>query len=368
MMPVPGSPPAEGTGGPPMNDWFDAEKHVERAHELYEAGRWEQAEGMFYMAQQLEPRNAGAFTALAESLLERGQNERAVWCLREAATLDAELPGVQARLAAAYRATGRHERARQLYLRELRIEPGDIDTLLDLGSLLVEMNRFVEAGEKFRRVLEIEPDSADAHFELGDLAERQGQTEAAAVHFDVVLRLDPGYPGARRRLAAIRLHGPVERGAEARELLARELAELREAPREFGPADLEELGRLLLDAGEAPEAVGVLRLLAERKPEEAAARHLLSVALLESGDRAGGVEEARRVLRLDRRFVPAMHNLAMAAVQERQWGRARSWLRRARRVDPGDASLRRLKLALGVHAVVEAANYAVCWLLRRRAR
>ena len=27
-----------------MNDWFEAEKHVERAHELYEAGRWDEAE------------------------------------------------------------------------------------------------------------------------------------------------------------------------------------------------------------------------------------------------------------------------------------------------------------------------------------
>ena len=41
---------------------------------------------------------------------------------------------LQARLAEVYASTGRHERARQLYLRELRRDPGDIDTLLDLGA------------------------------------------------------------------------------------------------------------------------------------------------------------------------------------------------------------------------------------------
>ena len=29
-----------------MNEWFDAEDHVERAHELFEAGRWGEADGI----------------------------------------------------------------------------------------------------------------------------------------------------------------------------------------------------------------------------------------------------------------------------------------------------------------------------------
>jgi tetratricopeptide (TPR) repeat protein len=276
---------------------------------------------------------------------------------------------VQARLAEAYRATGRHERARQLYLRELRVDPGDIDTLLDLGSLLVEMNRCVEAGEKFRRVLEIEPDNADAHFELGDLSERQGQTNRAIVHFDVVLRLDADYHGARRRLASLLLRRAGRGDADAaRALLARERGEFERSPEDYGPGDTEDLGKLLMDSGAAAEAVAVLRALTRLQPDRARPRHLLSVALFESGNRDAGMDEARRVLKIDPRFVPAMHNLAMACVRGRQWRRARYWLDQARTVDPDDASLRRLRLALALHALSEAASWVYCFLVRRRPR
>lgn len=453
-----------------MNDWHDAEQHVERAHEAYEAGRWaeaetelrralalnphhaewlfnlgltlsaagrsadaaeafknsfeagedpqaaimtgvshmragqpersiewferaqklepsspqsfvhrieaytqlaqhDQAELMFYMAQQVDAKSPDAYLALADSLLDRAQFEKAVWCLREAAKLDPDLPGVQGRLADAYAATGRHERARQLYLRELRREPGDLDTLLRLGALLVRMNRYVEAGEKFRRILEIQPDNADAHFELADLAERQGSSADAITQFDVVLRLDPEYRGARRRLARLlqQRARPDDRGA-AESLLRRDLATFRQHTESFEVDELKELGELLLDAGMAGDAVRVVRDLIRRNPDAAGSHHLLSVALLRSGNREEGTAEAREVLRIESRYVPAMHNLAMACIEERQWRRARYWLRQARRVDSEDSSLRRLSLMLRLHAVAEMGGWILRVFLRRRPR
>ncbi len=350
-------------------DAADVQSYVHRIEAFTALGQHDQAEIMFYLAQQVDPRSADAFLAMADSLLERELFEKAVWCLREAAKIDAELPGVQGKLAEVYAATGRYERARQLYLRELRIEPGDIDTLLSLGTLLVEMNRFAEAGEKFRRVLEIEPDNAEAHFELGDLAEREGRTDDAGRQFDVVLRLDPEYSGARRRLAGVLFRrGKAEDRAAVEALLRRELTEFGERPAQFEGADLEELGSLLLDADLAEDAVRVFRVLAEREPEQARSHHLLSVALLEAGERAEGMEETRKVLRLDPRNVAAMHNMAMACVRERRWRRARYWLGQARRIDPDDASIRRLSLALRLHAVMEVAGGAWRWLVRRRPR
>jgi tetratricopeptide (TPR) repeat protein len=338
---------------------------VHRIEACTQLGQHDQAEIMFYLAQQVDPKAADAYLAMADSLLERELYEKAVWCLREAAKIDPELPGVQGKLAEVYAATGRNERARQLYLRELRLEPGDIDTLLDLGCLLVEMNRYLEAGEKFRRILEIEPDNADAHFELGDLAEREGRLEDALRQYDVVLRLDPDYPGARRRLAAMLFRrGRGDDLAAVEALLRRELADFREKPEEFEPSDLEELGSLLLDAELPREAVRTFETLVEREPEQARSHHLLSVALLEAGEREAGMEETKRVLKLDPRNVAAMHNMAMACVRERRWKRARYWLAQARRIDPDDASIRRLALGLRLHTVMEVFGLFV----RRRRR
>jgi tetratricopeptide (TPR) repeat protein len=346
-----------------------ADSFVHRIEAYARLGDHEQAEVMFYMAQQHDPHNAGAYANLAESLLARGKHDKAVWCLREASSHDPHLPRVHARLAEAYAATGRLERARQLLLKELRNDPGDIDVLLDLGCLLTDMNRLGESGEKFRRILEIEPDNAEAHFFLADLSERQSQIDAALEGFGVVLRLDTGFPNARRRLAALLLSR--RRGDDAtaaRQLLNEEVAILRDwvadrsGPQPFNDSDLDELGQTLLDAQMPAEARDVLTVLAGRRPDSVDALHGISVAHFQLGDREGGSDWARRVLDHNDKFVPAMHNLAVAAAQERRWSDAGLWVRRALKVDPDDAALKRLR----VKVALQSAGDRVRKVWRRR--
>lgn len=332
--------------------------YIHRIEAYARLGQHEQAELMFYMAQQIEPRRTEAMVAMADSLMDRGLHEKAEWCLKEALEIDPELEGVHARLAEVHAASGRLDRARQLYLRELRQNPGDVQTLMDLGVLLGEMNRPAEAGEKFRRVLELEPEHAEAHFELGCLAERTGDEAEALRQFDLVHRLDAEFPGVRRRLAGLlmsrRFDGRFEgRGGgadEAVELLRRELARLSSEPATFADGDLEELGGLLLDADLAVEAALPLRVLAHRRAGEARAHHLLSVALFEAGDLTGGGEAARMALSIEPRMVAAMHNLAIASLRQGRWRVAAKWLAKARKIEPDDASLRRLRWAVYLRA------------------
>ncbi len=352
----------------------NAASFVNRVDAYQRLGDHEQAEVMFYMAQQCDPKNPDAYVFLADSLLARGMHEKAVWCLREAATLDPQLPGVHARLAQAYAATGRLERARQLFLRELRNDPGDVTTLLDLGCLLVQMNRLPEAGEKFRRVLEMETDHPDAHFYLADLAERQGQHDTAREQFGVVLRLDPRHAAARRRLAASLLFRNGEADWEsARELLAEELKDFSQRPDTFGPDELHELGRTLLTARMTAEAKRVLARLVECCPQDAPSLHLYSVAQYELGEREEGIETCRRVLKLDPKFVPALHNIAVACMFQGQWSKARYWVHQALLVDPDDAPLRHLRLKLRLHTLAELGEWLLAPLAivragRRRSR
>jgi len=340
---------------------------VHRIEALATLGRHEEAETAFYMAQQIETQSAPLYAAMADSLLDRGLDEKAIWCLREAGRLDPELPRIHARLAEAYASTGRLERARTLYFQELRRDPGDIDSLLDLGDLLIRMERLPEAAEKFRRVLEIEPEDPDAHFGLGEVAHRQGHLEAAISAFNVVLRLDARHRGVRPRLAELLVARAKDRDlAEARRLLRHELRDLRkdaDSPKgsDPDPEALEEMGRLFLDVSLPAEASGVLRWLLEMAPEHAAGVHLLGAARFRMGDREGGMEHARRAIELDGGNVRAMHNLAMGYLQQGQWTRARFWVEKARALDPDDASLRRLSMRLRLWAVADVFH----WVARR---
>jgi Flp pilus assembly protein TadD len=237
---------------------------------------------------------------------------------------------------------------------------------------LVTMNRLTEAGEKFRRVLELETDNPEAHFHLADLAERTGQTAAALEQFGVVLRLDAQFAPARRRMASLLLHRNRPKDHDtARELLQQELDDFKQHAGQFPPDELADLGRTLLQATMLPEARRVLRRLTEVRPADPAALHLYSVALYELGEREQGIDICRRVLKLDPKFVPAMHNIAVACVYEGQWSKARYWVHQALLVDPDDGALRHLRLKLRLHTVAEAISWLIAplrFLAQRRRR
>lgn len=341
-----------------------AEVSVHQIEAYAAVGRHDDAEQAFYLALQCEPEedpvdegepvnrvHAQAYANMAEAMMTRQEWERAIYCFREAANLDESIPRVHARLAAALSETGRHERSRQLYLRELRDNPGDIDTLLDLGCLLVDMNRLMEAHEKFRRVLELESNNPDAHFYLGDLALRQHRRRDAEAAFRLVMRLDPDYPEVRRRLAELALDRAEH--SEARRLLRRECRDLGEDPKKFTLGDLDDLGQLLLDARLARDAARVFEKLVERASDDAKAWHYLSVARFQMGDRAAGMSAARKALRIDPRLTAAIHNMALASIQERRWKRAGAYIAQLRDLDPDDGALRRLSLSVRIGRFVE---------------
>ena len=346
-------------------DAESVDAHVQLIDACAVLSRHEDAELHFYLALQIEPESAAAHSAMAESLIDRREFDRAAWCLREASRFDPLLPRVFSRLAYTYALTGRYERARQLYLRELRNNPGDADAIVDLARLLIDMNRPAEASEKLRRALELVPDHADAHFALGEIADEAGDLDAARQHFGVVTKLDPGYPGARRRLARI-LIDLGRRGDEqaARVHARQELADLRRsvvANPDTGPdagqdkvpdlTRVRDLTELLLDMGLYEDATIAARMLVDARRTDATSHHLLGVAQFASGRAGEGIESARRAVRLRPDFVAPMHNLAVAYLRRGELSRARYWVDLGLTHDHDDRGLRRLRAYLRVHAI-----------------
>jgi tetratricopeptide (TPR) repeat protein len=339
-------------------EWFrralrvDARCELAYAHQIeshVRLGNHDDAEMAFYLAQQaLEEPSAHCLSMIAESLVQRGRHDRAEWCLWQAVRIDPTIPRLRARLGAVYAATGRPQRALQMFLRDLRDDPGNIDTLLEYGEALMDLTRLPEAAEKFRRVLELEPANVDAHYRLGEIGLRSGRFEQAHLEFELVLKLDPQYPAVRTALA----EALVRRGlsAQARPHLRDELEALRAAEQSgeaAGPElDLPRLGSILLEADMSAEAAEVLSRALGARGASAELLRKLALARFRSGDRAGGVDASRRVLRLDPGCVSTMHNLALAALEQGRLRLAAGWIARGLRVNRHDDGLRRLRMRL----------------------
>jgi len=310
-------------------------------------GRHEEAEEIFYMARLIKDECPSCFANLGESLLNRREIERAIWCFKEAARLDPRMPRIHARLAATYAIKGQFEQAYRLYLRDLREDPGNVDTLLDLGELFLSLNRLLEASEKFRRVLELEPTNVDAHFRLGQLAVRSHRFDVARVEFELVNKLSPGYPGVPRQIALIHLEN--DEIEPARRRLATVMQSFEE-----DEDDLAGLAELLVRAGMNRPACRVLELLVEQEPESAEAWHHLGTASFLAREYVNGITATRQALHLEPKHPRAIHNLILAYMESRRYMRALAAVRLAERRLGKDATVRRLAVRLRITIIRRA--------------
>lgn len=318
----------------------------------------DEVETTFYLAQlELTDPSAHCLAVLAESLIDRRQWQRAEWCLKQALRLEPSMPRLRARLGTVLAATGRQQRALQLYLRDLRDDPGNIDTLLDYGELLMDIGRLPDAAEKFRRVLELEPANVDAHYRLGRIAMAGRRYEEGHLEFELVLKLDPEYPRVRLDVAEALL--ARRRRGEARRLLQQELETVRSVDDTAGEDDAGEvddwiiepshrrrLGELLLQADCPAPAAMMLARAAEQGEADADLLRGLALAYFRGGDVDRGTSTSRRVLRIDPTCIRSVHNLALAAIEAGQLRLAAGWVARGLRIDRHDAGIRRLRMRL----------------------
>ena len=246
------------------------------------------------------------------------------------------------RIAEALWGKGELEEARQHYLAGLRQDPGNTETLLDLGELLIEMGRGDEAGEKFRRAIELAPEEPAAPLRLRQVAAAAAAaTRRRSSRCCKTLQLDPTFPGAHLHLA--RMHHRRRETVEARRHLR---GELLLSPRTR--TILLSLANLLLDTGEPRLAAASLKRLVQIEPNNASAWQNLAVAQFARDRYGDGIDACRRALACDPDNPLAIYNLALAYEHLGRYDEAMDWVRVGLEKDAKDTSLQKMELRLRV--------------------
>jgi protein O-GlcNAc transferase len=282
-----------------------------------ELGDHERAEEMFYLGRLFKEQCPDCYHNLGLSLADRELFDKAIWCWRRTLDLDESYPEVELRIAEALWQKGELEAARQHYVIALRKDPGDTDTLLDLGELLTEMGRVEEAGEKFHRAIELAPERPAGYFHHGQWlmhhASEDGGARAADA-FRRALALDPTFPGAHLRLAELH-HRRGERTLARKQLRA-------------AVACLKRLVALVPDHVDGWQNLAVAQFLTDRYEE--------------------GIESCRACLAEDPTNVMAVYNLALAHERVGAYEQATYWVGEGLRLSPRDVSLQKLELRIRV--------------------
>jgi tetratricopeptide (TPR) repeat protein len=302
-------------------------------------GEHERAEEMFCLGRLYKEHCPQCYFNMGMSLAARGLYDKAIYCWQR--TLDAQgsHPEVHAHIAQALWSKGEREHARRHYLAGLRQAPGSMVMLLDLSELLIEMQRWDEAGEKIRRAIELAPEDPAAHYCHGRWLLRCNRDDEAVVSLRRALELDPTFPGAHLRLAEAHYRkGELD---PTREHLR---AELLLRPEDTRTAM--DLANLLMDVGETRAAAACLKRVVQKEPCNAKAWQNLGVAHFLRGRHGEGIAACQEAMRLDPTNLMAVHNLAMALGELRQYDAALATIRASAANESSNAHLEKLELRL----------------------
>lgn len=318
-----------------MNDWMDAEHHVEKAHELYDAGRWDEAETELRRALSLNPFQAEWHFNLGLTLEAAGRHGDAANAYERCFDLKEgdEDPDANSALLVGLNLirADRPEPALVWLDRASEIDPSNAGVQVQRIEARGDLGRHDEAEEAFYLGQQIDPEHAELYAAIARILSARGDHERSVWCLREAARLDPDLPRIRARLArAFADSGRLER---ARQLYVREL---RDDP---GDVDtLLDLGELLMDMHRLADAGEKFRRVLELEPDHPDAHHLLGELAERDNVVADALVHYDVVLRLDPSYPGVRTRLARVMLQrgrEEDLPRVRDLLRRGLR-DAGE--------------------------------
>jgi Flp pilus assembly protein TadD len=169
------------------------------------------AEPLFRQIVELQPRDAGAWHALALILCRTGRAEEAAHCALAAHKLEKRNHIYLNTLGVSHMEAGRMEDALRWFRRCLGERPDYADAHYNLARAQHKLGRFEDAERAYRSALRIVPSMADAAINAADLCIRTGRYDDALALLDHAASLAPDSPVAaiNRSLALLAKRGPA---------------------------------------------------------------------------------------------------------------------------------------------------------------
>jgi len=161
-----------------------------------------QAISSLQRATTLDDRHTDAWIVLGQ-LWQNRDDELALNAFENALHTDSTNLQALHSLATYWQDLGRFERALELYLHIIRLDPGYTGAFIQSGLIYFQQDSFSKAFEYFDIACKQEPTLAAGYYYRGTSREALGDPEGAKSDYRQALRLDPDYPEATKALDLI---------------------------------------------------------------------------------------------------------------------------------------------------------------------
>ena len=276
-----------------MTDWFDAENHATRAFEMFERGRWAEAEMELRKALAFQPDQPEWLYHLGIVLESSGRERQAKAMFEQAAELAPEQVDVVVSAAIICARLGESDRSLHWLDRVLAIDPSNEEALARRIEMLVVQGRHEEAETAFYLAeMAMESQSPMCLLEISVSLIARGKFRKAGWCLMEAMKMEPGLPRIRLRLAEV--HASTGRLDRALQLCGREV---REDPGNIDALSL--YAELLESSGRQTEAVETLRRILDFEPADLPARQGLARLLKRMGHPQRSLVEWQILRKLD---------------------------------------------------------------------
>lgn len=169
---------------------------VAQALRFHQQGLLAQAEAEYKKVLQLDGKNPAVWGNLGALYCQAGQFEPGVSCLRQSLAAQPGQPDTLNNLGNALKALGRYDEALGAYDQAIQLHPKHAAAHNNRGVLLNELGRHEEALSSCERAVQIKSDYADAHNNLGNALLGLRRHEEALRSYARALALNPRHAGA----------------------------------------------------------------------------------------------------------------------------------------------------------------------------
>src|ERR1700737_3185146 len=185
-----------------MNAGGRSEQTLAAAMAHHRAGRLTDAERLYRLVCDADPKNARAFHLLGVAAHQLKRPDAASLVGR-AVMLDPDFAEAHNDRGVILAASGLFADALSCFERAVALNPGYSEARNNLGRGLRSVGRFDEALTQFELVLKSAPDSPVAHFNLASVCELAGRKLDAEQHYRNAILLRPDFVDAHIHLAAL---------------------------------------------------------------------------------------------------------------------------------------------------------------------
>jgi len=140
---------------------------------------------------ELDPLDAEAHNNLGNTLKELGKLDEAEISYRQAITLKPDFAKAHNNLGITLKEMGRLDEAETSYKKTITLKSDYAEAHNNLGVLLKELGRLKEAEASYRQAIALKPDFAEAHYNLGIILQELGRLKEAEISYKKAIALKP---------------------------------------------------------------------------------------------------------------------------------------------------------------------------------